>query len=75
MPTSCTVRAIVAGIDPGLRTLAHDGAKAYQETYDLLYRREASRANEMWQADHTPLDILLLDPQRQTSPALADRDY
>jgi putative transposase len=28
----------------------------------LLYRREASRANEMWQADHTPLDIWLLDP-------------
>lgn len=62
MPTSRTVRAIVAGIDPGLRTLAHEGAKAYQETYDLLYRREASRANEMWQADHTPLDIVLLDP-------------
>jgi len=62
LPSYRTVHDIIAHIDPGLRTLAHEGAKVYQETYDLLYRREASRANEMWQADHTPLDIWLLDP-------------
>ncbi len=38
-------------------TLAHAGANAYRETFDLLYRREASCANETWQADHTPLDL------------------
>ena len=62
VPSYSTVYDIVTHLDPRLRTLAHEGAKVYQETYDLLYRREASRANEMWQADHTPLDILLLDP-------------
>jgi putative transposase len=35
--------------------------KRYREVFDLLYRREATHANAMWQADHTPLDILLLD--------------
>ena len=33
------------------------GARAYAETYDLLYRRNAERPNEIWQADHTLLDI------------------
>jgi putative transposase len=29
----------------------------YRETYDLLHRREAERANQIWQADHTQLDL------------------
>ncbi len=78
MPSSRTVRDIVAQLDPGLRTLAHEGPKAYQEAFDLLYRREASRANEMWQADHTPLDIWLLDvnnkPRRPWLTVILD-DY
>ena len=41
--------------------LAHAGSKAYRETFDLLYRREASQPNTIWQADHTPLDIWILD--------------
>ena len=44
-------------------TLAHQGAAAYREEFDLLYRREATRANAMWQADHTPLDVWLLDEE------------
>jgi hypothetical protein len=35
--------------------------KAYQNRYDVLYRREATAPNEIWQADHTPLDIRILD--------------
>ena len=35
--------------------------KTYSETYDLLYRREATCPNELWQADHTLLDIWALD--------------
>lgn len=62
VPSYSSVYAVIRHIDSGLRTLALDGAKQYQETYDLLYRREARRANEMWQADHTPLDLWLLDP-------------
>jgi len=48
-------------MDPGLMVLAHGGAKAYAHAYDLLHRREAARPNEIWQADHTELDILVHD--------------
>jgi putative transposase len=44
-------------LDPALVTLAHDGSKTYRTTYDLLYRREAKRPNDIWQADHTLLDM------------------
>jgi putative transposase len=56
-----TVTAIVRALDPALVTLAHEGRKAYKERFDLLYRREASRPNEIWQADHTPLDLWIVD--------------
>lgn len=62
VPSYRSVCSIIRGIDLGLRTLAHDGPKVYQEAFDLLYRREATRPNEMWQADHCLLDIWLLDP-------------
>jgi putative transposase len=57
VPSYRTVAAIVARLDPALVTLAHAGAKAYREAFDLLYRREAARPNEIWQADHTLLDL------------------
>src|SRR6266487_698559 len=60
-PSYDRVRHIIKGLDPALVTLAHQGAAAYREEFDLLYRREATHANAMWQADHTPLDIVLLD--------------
>jgi len=60
-PSYARVRQIIKGIDPALVTYAHQGATAYREEFDLLYRREATHSNAMWQADHTPLDILLLD--------------
>jgi len=55
------VRQIIKGLDPALVTFAHQGAAAYREEFDLLYRREATHSNAMWQADHTPLDVVLLD--------------
>ena len=60
-PSYSTVRSIVAALDPGLVTLAHRGADAYRDGYELVQRREASRPNEQWQADHTQLDLLVLD--------------
>ena len=60
-PSYERVRTIIKILDPALVTFAHQGATAYREEFDLLYRREATHANAMWQADHTPLDILLLD--------------
>ncbi len=62
-PSESRVRQIIKQLDPALVTLAHEGAAAYREEFDLLYRREATHANAMWQADHTPLDIWLLDDQ------------
>jgi putative transposase len=62
VPSYSSVCSIISHIDPGLRTLAQDGSKVYQEAFDLLYRREALRPNEMWQADHCLLDIWVLDP-------------
>jgi len=55
------VYALVRMLDPALLTLAHEGAKAYSETYALLYRREVDAPNAVWQADHTLLDLFVLD--------------
>ncbi|MBC6445140.1 MAG: DDE-type integrase/transposase/recombinase [Alphaproteobacteria bacterium GM202ARS2] len=60
-PSYNTVRAIVKAIEPAMTTLAHHGAKAYADTFDLLHRREAEGPNAVWQADHTQLDIIVLD--------------
>jgi putative transposase len=40
-----------------LATLALDGEKLYRQAYDLIHRREGGRPNEIWQADHTQLDL------------------
>ena len=60
IPSYDSVYDIVRGLDPSLVLLAHEGSSAYQQQYDLLYRREASGPNEIWQADHTCLDIWLV---------------
>jgi putative transposase len=60
-PSYERVRLIIKALSPALVTLAHQGAAAFREEFDLLYRRESPHANAMWQADHTLLDILLLD--------------
>lgn len=42
-------------------TLAHEGGAAYQQKYELIYRRECSTSNEIWQSDHTEMDIYIVD--------------
>lgn len=44
-PSYDRVRQIIKNLDPALVTLAHQGAAAYWEEFDLLYRREATHAN------------------------------
>jgi putative transposase len=61
VPSYRTVAACIQRLDPGLVTLAHAGATVYRETFDVLYRREARCANEIWQADHTLLDLWARD--------------
>lgn len=60
-PSYGSVRSIVAGIDPAMATLAHEGAAAFRDKYELVHRHRAVRPNATWQADHTQLDILILD--------------
>jgi len=65
VPSYGRVYDIVRQLDPGLVTLAHEGAKVYKEAFDLLNRHEASAPNAVWQADHTPLDLWVLDERGQ----------
>jgi putative transposase len=64
-PSYWVVYRIVRGLPADLLTLAHQGTKAYSEAFDLVHRREASGPNAIWQADHSPLDILLVRPGRE----------
>ncbi|MGH3854980.1 MAG: leucine zipper domain-containing protein [Pseudonocardiaceae bacterium] len=60
-PAYSTVHEIVTAVDPQLMTLAHEGPQVFRDRYELALRRQANRPNEIWQADHTELDILVLD--------------
>jgi putative transposase len=66
VPSYDVVHDTVRQLDPALVTLAHAGSKVYSDTFDLLYRREADAPNAIWQADHTLLDILLIDEKGHT---------
>lgn len=56
-----SVHAIVTGLDPALMTLALDGDTAFRDRYEIVHRHRAERPNATWQADHTQLDVLILD--------------
>ncbi|MEO0862861.1 MAG: Mu transposase C-terminal domain-containing protein [Pseudomonadota bacterium] len=60
-PSYGTVWSIIRALDPAMVTLAQDGAAAYRVRYDLIYRHRAPAPNVLWQADHTMLDMLILD--------------
>src|SRR5262245_42555643 len=61
VPSYSTVYAILAALDPAMVTLAHEGATAFRNRYELIHRHRAETANAVWQADHTMLDLLILD--------------
>ena len=63
--TYSTVYNIIQNIAPALLVLAQKGVKEYQQQYDLIHRFNASSANELWQADHTLVDVQVLDHQNQ----------
>jgi putative transposase len=62
VPSYASVYAIIRDVDPALRTLAVEGSKRYAEVFELIYRRQAARPNEIWQADHTLLDLRVVTP-------------
>jgi putative transposase len=67
VPSYSSVYAIIRGIDPALRTLAVEGTRRYAEVFELVYRRQADRPNEIWQADHTQLDLWVVTPAGNTA--------
>ncbi len=60
-PSYDVVYSLIRALEPALLTLAHEGTKAYSESFDLVHRAEAEAPNAIWQADHTELDILVKD--------------
>lgn len=46
-------------------TLSQEGSKSYKTKFDLIHLRESNHSNELWQADHTLLDIEVLDEKNQ----------
>lgn len=64
-PSYAFVHKVISRLNPGLLTLAQEGAKGYSNAFDLIHRREAEGPNAIWQADHTELDILVRDEQGQ----------
>ncbi len=65
-PSYYLVRNVVKNIDPALIKLAQEGTKSYDQAYELVFRREASTPNELWQVDHTLLNIVLIDEKGQS---------
>lgn len=61
VPSYSSVHAIMAALDPAMMTLAHEGGAVFRDRYELVYRHRAERPNATWQADHTELDIRILD--------------
>lgn len=64
-PSYYQVYKVSQSLSQSLKKLAYDGQKAYGNQYDLIHRREASYPNEIWQADHTLLDILVINEKGQ----------
>ena len=60
-PSYASAHAIISGITPAMLVLAHEGAAAFRDRYELVYRHRAARPNATWQADHTLLDIVIRD--------------
>jgi putative transposase len=60
-PSYGSVYGIVRQLSPAMVTLAQDGPAAFRDRYELIYRHRAEGPNALWQADHTVLDVLVLD--------------
>lgn len=60
-PSYEVVRRIVQSLDPGLVALAHHDPETYRDGFELVLRRESGHPNDVWQADHTQLDIMVCD--------------
>ncbi len=60
-PSYGSVHGIVNTLDPAAVLLAHEGEAAFRDRYELVHLHRAERPNATWQADHTQLDLIILD--------------
>ena len=60
-PSYSSIYAIISRLDPAMVVLAHEGSAAFRDRFELVYRHRAAKPNQIWQADHTQLDLLILD--------------
>lgn len=63
-PSYRTICSIIAQIPNDMVVLAHQGTKTYKQQFDLLCNHQAKHSNELWQADHMLLDILILQENK-----------
>ncbi len=64
-PSYSLVADIAQSITPAAKALASGDESEFRNKHEFVHRQEASAPNEMWQADHTLLDIELLDAKGQ----------
>jgi len=67
-PSYQSVRRIIQGLDGGLLAMAHHDPDVYRDEFELVMRRESVHPNDVWQADHTELDIMVLDEAGRLAP-------
>ena len=61
VPSYVSIYRMIGALDPAMVMLAHEGQAAYRDRFELVYRHRAAKPNQIWQTDHTELDVLILD--------------
>ena len=58
-----TVRKIVQDFPNDMRILAQEGDKSYADKYEMVMRRTSKYPNQIWQIDHSLLDLIVIDDE------------
>jgi putative transposase len=61
IPSYGSIYTIVRNLSPAILTLAHEGQAAFRDRFEIIHRHRAESPNAVWQADHTELDILVVE--------------
>lgn len=61
VPSYEVVRRTIRRLDRGLIALAHHDGDVYRDGFELVLRRDSAHPNDLWQTDHTELDLMIVD--------------
>nr|WP_245336230.1 MULTISPECIES: Mu transposase C-terminal domain-containing protein [unclassified Staphylococcus] len=64
-PSYKQVYSSIKKVSNHLKSYSDLNSKKYAEKYDAIYLRECNQPNEIWQADHTMLDIEVLNEKNK----------